>query len=166
MNSTCSEFRVVCTSSLLILSCSLRSTENSHVNVTNDFPVAIFRIHLSILILLILAAAAFVMDGHSFLLKTLFLFGFQDTSFLVLFLPVLAPLHLPHLWDVPGLSLHLYSTLSTLLPKKSHLSQDVKFSYMLMNPKWISSAPTSPLNFRIISSCHLTSPCECRSLSA
>lgn len=87
MISTCPEFRVASTSFHLILSSSPRSTENSHVSVTNDFPVANFRVRLFVLVLLILAAS-FDMDGCSFRLKTLSSFGFQDIPLSVLDTPL------------------------------------------------------------------------------
>lgn len=119
MISTCPEFRVACTSSFLIHSCPLCSTENSCVIVTSDLPVASFRVRLFILTLLILAAI-FDMNVRSFFLKTFSSFGFQVTSLSVLFLPprppVLAPPHLPRFWSAPGLPSQLYSTVSILTP--------------------------------------------------
>lgn len=86
---------------------------------------------------------------------------FQFFSYLCWLLFIFPISGMPRDYHHTSILLYLLS-----FPKKSHLSQDVKFSYMSINPKWISSAPTSPLNFKIVSSCYLTSPCECHSQSA
>lgn len=86
--------------------------------------------------------------GHSFILKTLFYLA--SKTFLFQLFSYLCWLFIFPISGMP-LDYHHTSILLYLLsfPKKSHLFQDVKFSYMLINPKWISSAPTSPLNFKI-----------------
>lgn len=159
MISTCPGFRLVCTSSLLIPSRPLCPAENSRGSVTSDFPVANFRVHLFILILLILAAS-FIKDGHSFLKHSLFSAFKTLLSQFFFFLHCLLCWHLL-IFPISGMPkdcLHtsicfIYFIYLRLLPRKSHLSEDIKFSYMLINPKWTPSPPTSPLNFRIISSC-------------
>ena len=94
MISTSWEFRIVSTSSLLILSCRQCPTENSLlVSVTGGFS---FQQDPLVLLLLILAAA-FDTYVHSFLFKTSSSFGFPDAPLSVLLLPPKCPVLSPHL---------------------------------------------------------------------